>query len=84
MKKEKVEDGLIERDSDIAVNTSGGLKARGHPLGATGIAQAAEVTWQLRQEADKRQVSDVENGLTLNIGGTGGTAAVHILSINRK
>lgn len=79
-----IEDGLIERDSDIAVNTSGGLKARGHPLGATGIAQAAEVTWQLRQEADKRQVSDVENGLTLNIGGTGGTAAVHILSINRK
>lgn len=79
-----IEDGLIERDGDIAVNPSGGLKARGHPLGATGIAQAAEITWQLRQEAGKRQVSDATSGITLNIGGTGGTAAIHILSIDRK
>lgn len=79
-----IEDGLIERDGDIAVNPSGGLKARGHPLGATGIAQAAEITWQLRQEAGKRQVSDVTSGITLNIGGTGGTAAIHILSVDRK
>lgn len=79
-----IEDGLIERDGDIAVNSSGGLKARGHPLGATGIAQAAEITWQLRQEAGKRQVSDATSGITLNIGGTGGTAAIHILSVDRK
>lgn len=79
-----IEDGLIERDGDIAVNPSGGLKARGHPLGATGIAQAAEITWQLRQEAGKRQVSDATSGITLNIGGTGGTAAIHILSVDRK
>lgn len=79
-----IEDGLIERDGEISVNPSGGLKARGHPLGATGIAQVAEITWQLRQEAGKRQVSDAENGITLNIGGTGGTAAVHILSRNRN
>lgn len=79
-----IEDGLIERDGDIAVNPSGGLKARGHPLGATGIAQAAEITWQLRQEAGKRQVSDATAGITLNIGGTGGTAAIHILSVDRK
>lgn len=79
-----IEDGLIERDGDIAVNPSGGLKARGHPLGATGIAQAAEITWQLRQEAEKRQVSDATSGITLNIGGTGGTAAIHILSVDRK
>lgn len=79
-----IEDGLIERDGDIAVNPSGGLKARGHPLGATGIAQAAEITWQLRQEAGKRQVSDTTSGITLNIGGTGGTAAIHILSVDRK
>ena len=79
-----IEDGLIERDGDIAVNPSGGLKARGHPLGATGIAQAAEITWQLRQEAGKRQVSDATSGITLNIGGSGGTAAIHILSVDRK
>lgn len=79
-----IEDGLIERDGDIAVNPSGGLKARGHPLGATGIAQAAEITWQLRQEAGKRQVSDATSGITLNIGGTGGTAAIHILSVDRN
>ena len=79
-----IEDGLIERDGDIAVNPSGGLKARGHPLGATGIAQAAEITWQLRQEAGKRQVSDATSGITLNIGGTGGTAAIHILSVDRR
>lgn len=79
-----IEDGLIERDGDISINPSGGLKARGHPLGATGIAQAAEITWQLRGDAGKRQVQDAETGLTLNIGGTGGTAAVHILSRNKK
>ncbi len=78
-----IEDGLIERDGQVAVNTSGGLKARGHPLGATGIAQAAEVTWQLRGDADKRQVDGAEIGLTQNIGGTGGTVAVHILSRNQ-
>lgn len=79
-----IEDGLIERDGEISINPSGGLKARGHPLGATGIAQIAEITWQLRGEADKRQVQDANYGMTLNIGGTGGTAAVHILSRDRK
>ncbi len=78
-----IEEGLIARNSQISVNPSGGLKARGHPLGATGIAQAAEITWQLRGEAGKRQVSDPNYGITLNIGGTGGTAAVHILSKDR-
>ncbi|MCD7782017.1 MAG: thiolase domain-containing protein [Methanosphaera sp.] len=79
-----IEDGLIARDSDIAVNPSGGLKARGHPLGATGIAQVVELTWQLRGEAGKRQVDNPNYGLSLNIGGTGGTAAVHILSRDRS
>lgn len=73
-----VEDGLIAIDGDIPVNPSGGLKARGHPLGATGIAQAAEMVWQLRGDAGKRQVDCIEVGMTHNIGGTGGTAAVHI------
>jgi acetyl-CoA C-acetyltransferase len=73
-----VEDGLIAIDGDIPVNPSGGLKARGHPLGATGIAQAAEMVWQLRGDAGQRQVDGIEVGMTHNIGGTGGTAAVHI------
>lgn len=75
-----VEEGITHIGGEIPVNPSGGLKARGHPLGATGIAQAAEIVWQLRGEADKRQVDGAEIGMTHNIGGTGGTAAVHILS----
>jgi acetyl-CoA C-acetyltransferase len=75
-----VEDGMTMRDGQIPINPSGGLKSRGHPLGATGIAQTAEIVWQLRGEAGKRQVSDVEIGMAHNIGGTGGTASVHILS----
>ncbi len=75
-----VEDGMTERDGQIPINPSGGLKSRGHPLGATGIAQTAEIVWQLRGEAGKRQIDDVEIGMTHNIGGTGGTAAVHIFS----
>ena len=75
-----IEEGMTELDGSIPVNPSGGLKARGHPLGATGIAQAAEIVWQLRGEAGKRQIDGAEIGMTHNIGGTGGTAAVHIFS----
>ena len=75
-----IENGETELDGRIPVNPSGGLKARGHPLGATGIAQAAEIVWQLRGDAGKRQINGIEVGMTHNIGGTGGTAAVHILS----
>ncbi len=75
-----IEDGMTERDGRIPVNPSGGLKSRGHPLGATGIAQTAEIVWQLRGEAGKRQIDGIEIGMTHNIGGTGGTAAVHIFS----
>jgi acetyl-CoA C-acetyltransferase len=62
----------------VVVNTSGGLKAAGHPVGATGIKQAYEVTKQLRGEAGARQVKDVEYALTHNVGGSGATAVVHI------
>ncbi|MEM2104496.1 MAG: thiolase domain-containing protein [Candidatus Bathyarchaeia archaeon] len=62
----------------IPVNTSGGLKAKGHPVGATGTAQAYEVYLQLTGQAGKRQVPDAEIGLTHNVGGAGVTAAVHI------
>jgi acetyl-CoA C-acetyltransferase len=63
---------------NVTVNTSGGLKACGHPVGATGIKQAVEITWQLRGMAEGRQVKDAEIGLTHNVGGSGATAVVHI------
>jgi acetyl-CoA C-acetyltransferase len=73
------EEGVTARDGDLPVNTSGGLKACGHPVGATGIKQICEVVQQLRGEAGKRQVPDAEIGMTHNVGGTGATVAVHIL-----
>jgi acetyl-CoA C-acetyltransferase len=73
------EEGVTELDGDVAVNPSGGLKARGQPVGATGIAQAVEMVRQLRGEADARQVAGAEVGLIHNQGGTGATAVVHVL-----
>ncbi len=61
------------------VNTSGGLKACGHPVGATGVKQIIEVTQQLRNSAGKRQVKEANIGLTQNVGGTGATVVVHVL-----
>ncbi|MEA2075831.1 MAG: thiolase domain-containing protein [Euryarchaeota archaeon] len=74
------EEGETEIGGRLPTNSSGGLKACGHPLGATGIRQAVEITQQLRGEAGKRQVPNARVGLTHNIGGTGGTAIVHIFS----
>lgn len=65
----------------LPVNTSGGLKACGHPVGATGVKQLIEVATQLKGEADKRQAKGVKVGLTHNVGGSGATAAVHIVQI---
>jgi acetyl-CoA C-acetyltransferase len=76
--------GRTEIDGDIPINPSGGLKACGHPMGATGIKQAVEITLQLEGEAGKRQVDDVEIGLAHNVGGAGGTAVVHILASSVK
>lgn len=73
------EAGLTGIEGEVAINTSGGLKARGDPIGATGLAQVVEVVTQLRGKADKRQVKDAQIGLTHNVGGTGATAVVHIL-----
>jgi acetyl-CoA C-acetyltransferase len=72
-------EGMTEINGVVSVNTSGGLKSRGDPMGATGIAQVVEIVRQLRGKGEKRQVNDVECGLTLNIGGTGATSVVHIL-----
>jgi len=71
-------DGVTALNGKVSVNPSGGLKARGQPVGATGVAQAVEIVRQLRGEAGKRQVVGAKHGLTHTLGGTGATAVVHI------
>jgi len=66
-------------DGKIPVNPSGGLKAKGHPIGATGVAQIAEIVMQLRGDADQRQVKNAKIGLAHNVGGSGASSVVHIL-----
>lgn len=79
-----VDEGCGELTGRLPVNTSGGLISRGHPVGATGVAQLCELTWQLRGEAGARQVPSASSALAHNAGGTvcGETAAValHILT----
>ncbi len=72
-------EGKTALNSEISVNTSGGLKGCGHPVGATGVKQAVEVVWQLRGQAAGRQVKDCEVGMTHNVGGSGATAVIHIM-----
>lgn len=76
-----ISSGITKLGGQKPVNTSGGLKACGHPVGATGIKQIIEITKQLKGQAAKRQVKGAKIGLTHNIGGSGATAAVHILQI---
>ena len=75
-----VEEGLTELNSQIPINTSGGLKSKGHPIGASGIGQIVEVFKQMRGEAEgKRQLKNIpEIGLTHNVGGSGGSCTIHI------
>jgi acetyl-CoA C-acetyltransferase len=73
-----VEEGLTARSGRFPVNPSGGLKAKGHPVGATGVAQAVEIVKQLRGEAGDRQIKGARLGLAQNMGGTGGSSVVHI------
>ena len=73
-----VESGETRLGGRLPVNTSGGLKAKGHPVGATGTGQTYEIYLQLTGQADKRQVKNAKVGLTHNVGGSGATAAVHI------
>jgi acetyl-CoA C-acetyltransferase len=64
----------------IPINVSGGLKARGHPVGATGVAQVVDIVWQLRHELPKnRQVKNAQNGLTVNFGGFGNNVLSFVL-----
>ncbi len=74
-------DGLTGLQGKIPVNTSGGLKSKGHPVGATGVAQAAEIVTQLRGEAGQRQVEGATVGLAQNMGGSGGSSIVHIMEV---
>jgi len=76
---ELVESGETRIGGRIPVNSSGGLKSKGHPVGATGVAQIIEIVHQLRGEAGDRQVKDAKVGLAQNMGGSGGSAVVHIL-----
>jgi len=73
------ESGLTALDGKLPVNTSGGLKAKGHPVGATGLAQVYELVQQLRGEAGERQIKDARVGLAQNMGGSGGSSVVHVL-----
>lgn len=74
-------DGVTARDGKLPVNPSGGLKSKGHPVGATGIGQIVELCDQLLGRAGARQVQGAEVGLAHNIGATGGTCGVHILGV---
>ena len=74
-------DGLTGLQGKIPVNTSGGLKSKGHPVGATGVAQTAEIVTQLRGEAGQRQVEGATVGLAQNMGGSGGSSIVHIMEV---
>lgn len=75
-----LKEGITAFTGSKPVNPSGGLKSKGHPIGATGVGMAAELFWQLRGEAGERQVKGAERGLMENHGGTGSTAVVAIFS----
>lgn len=74
-----IRQGKVNLDGELPVNTSGGLKAKGHPISATGLAQIYEVTNQLRGRCGERQVKGSQIGLCHNVGGAGGSVTVHIL-----
>ena len=75
-----VEEGVTSMGGKLPINPSGGLKAKGHPVGATGVAQIVELTWQLRGEAGKRQVSDAQRAYSCNFGGFGNNVVSFVLT----
>jgi acetyl-CoA C-acetyltransferase len=74
------EEGELAIEGRVPISTMGGLKARGHPVGATGLYEIVDVVTQLRGEAGENQVKDASIGMTQNIGGTGATVVTHILT----
>jgi len=75
------ESGMTALDGTLPVNTSGGLKSKGHPVGATGVGQVIEIVEQLRGESGKRQVKNARTGMTQNMGGTGASAVCTIMEV---
>ena len=74
-----LEAGETQISGKLPINPSGGLKARCHPVGATGVAQVVELTWQLRGEAGERQVKNAANGFSVNFGGFGNNVLAFVL-----
>ncbi|MEF8800973.1 MAG: beta-ketoacyl synthase N-terminal-like domain-containing protein [Halolamina sp.] len=81
---ELLEAGVTALDGDLPVNSSGGLKSKGHPIGATGAGQAVEAFEQLTGRAGDRQIEGAERGLTHNVGGSGGAAVVHVFETDSR
>jgi len=77
----QAESGRTALGGALPVNVSGGLKSKGHPVGATGIAQIVELATQLRGQADKRQVAKARVGLAQNMGGTGASTVVTVVEV---
>jgi acetyl-CoA C-acetyltransferase/acetyl-CoA acyltransferase len=75
--------GRTARDGDVPINPSGGLKAKGHPIGATGTAQIVELTEQLRGEAGERQLPDADRAVAHNLGGDAATTVVSVMEARR-
>ncbi len=74
-------DGLSSLEGTFPINPSGGLKSKGHPVGATGVAQIVEAVNQLRGLSENRQIKNAKTALTQNMGGSGGSSVVHILEV---
>ena len=77
--KDLIKKGVTKINGKLPVNMSGGLKAKGHPVSATGVSQIYELVNQMRKRAEKRQLNNTKIGLAHNVGGAGSTATVHIL-----
>ena len=75
-----LEEEVTSLDGELPINPSGGLKARGHPVGATGVAQLVELTWQLRGEAEARQVKGAEKAFSCNLGGFASNVLAFVLA----
>lgn len=74
------QEGAFSLEGVLPISTMGGLKARGHPVGATGMYEILDVITQLRGEAGANQVKDAEIGMAQNIGGTGATVVTHLFA----
>ena len=79
-----LEQGVTSLGGALPINPSGGLKGRGHPVGATGVAQLVELTWQLRGDAGARQVAGAGNGFACNFGGFGNNVVATVLRSERR